>query len=52
MEDEVEEEDEADKVAVADVANARHSQTTCKTKRRVEVDVATGGSRLHQAEQE
>ena len=46
-------EDEADKVAVEDVVNARHLQTTFRTKRKVEVDVVTTGvSRLHQEGQE
>ncbi len=40
------EEDKVDKVAMADVANAHHLQTTCKTKRRVAVDVATPGLSL------
>ena len=49
VEDKLDKEEEADKVAVEDVANARHSQTTCKVK----VDVATTGvSQLHQEGQE
>ena len=48
-------EDEADKAGAEDVANARHSHNTCRTKRKDEVDVATtttGVSRSHQAELE
>ena len=37
----MDEEDKVDKVGVVDVANAHRLQTTCKTKRRVAVDVAT-----------
>ena len=52
-EDKLDEEDEADKVALEDVVNARHSQTTCRTKRKVKVDVATTGvSQSHQEGQE
>ena len=45
--------DKADKVVEEDEANTRRSQTTCKTKRKDEVDVATTVvSRLHQEGQE
>ena len=39
----------ADKAVAEDAANAHHLQTTCKTKRRDAVDVATTGvSQSHQ----
>jgi hypothetical protein len=45
--------DEADKVVVKDKVNARHSHTTCRTKFKEEVDVATTVvSQLHQEVQE
>ena len=45
--------DKADKVVAEDEANARRSQTTCKTKRKDEVDVAsTIVSRSHLEGQE
>ena len=49
----MDEEDNADKVAEEDEANARRSQITCSTKRKDEVNVATTVvSRLHQEVQE
>jgi hypothetical protein len=53
VEDELDEEDEADKVGAEDVANACHSHNTCRTKRKDKVDVATTVvSRSHQEVQE
>ena len=53
VEDELDKEDEADKVGAEDVANARHSHNTCRTKRKEEVDVVTTVvSQLHQEVQE
>ena len=46
----MDEEDEVNKVAVADVANAHRLQITCKTKRRVAVDLATPGLSLSRQE--
>ena len=45
--------EKADKVAAEDEAKSRHLHTTCRTKRKDEVDVATTvESRLHQEVQE